>query len=166
MSRTASARIKFLIAILAGSGVLHFARPKPYLAIVPKMLRHKRELVYLSGLVELIGAAMMATPRTRRQGGALSAALLVAVFPANVSMALRSARRPPWYRAAAWARLPLQLPLVKWAWQSGNQVQPAPVQHATSGLARAAPDTRLAVGDREACDRLVRVEPAWVGQDP
>jgi uncharacterized membrane protein len=122
MSRTASARIKFLIAILAGSGVLHFARPKPYLAIVPKMLRHKRELVYLSGLVELIGAAMMATQRTRRQGGALSAALLVAVFPANVSMALGSAGRPRWYRAAAWVRLPLQLPLLKWAWQAGNEV--------------------------------------------
>jgi len=122
MSRPASGRTKLLIAILSSSGVLHFVRPEGYVAIVPKMLPRKRELVYLSGLVELIGAAMMATQRTRRQGGALSAALLVAVFPANVSMALGSARRPRWYRAAAWARLPLQLPLVKWAWQAGNEV--------------------------------------------
>jgi uncharacterized membrane protein len=43
------------------------------------------------------------------------------VFPANVSMALRARKASPLYRVLAWARLPLQIPLVKWAWQSGRQ---------------------------------------------
>ncbi len=111
----------FLIVLLAGSGVLHFVRPGPFVAIVPKSLPRKKELVYLSGGAELVGAAMMAAPRTRQLGGLLSAGLLAAVFPANVSMALRSGRRPRWYQAMAWARLPLQIPLVLWAVRSGRE---------------------------------------------
>ena len=111
----------FLIVLLGGSGVLHFVRPGPFVAIVPKSLPRKKELVYLSGGAELVGAAMMAAPRTRQLGGLLSAGLLAAVFPANVSMALRSGRRPRWYQAMAWARLPLQIPLVLWAVRSGRE---------------------------------------------
>jgi uncharacterized membrane protein len=51
----------------------------------------------------------------------LSAALLTAVFPANVTMALQGRRRAPLYRALTWLRLPLQVPLVTWAWQAGRQ---------------------------------------------
>jgi uncharacterized membrane protein len=111
----------FLIVLLGGSGVLHFLRPGPFVAIVPKSLPRKKELVYLSGGAELVGAAMMAAPRTRQLGGLLSAGLLAGVFPANVSMALRSGRRPRWYQAMAWARLPLQIPLVLWAVRSGRE---------------------------------------------
>lgn len=110
----------FLIALLGGSGVLHFVRPGPFVAIVPRTLPAPLQLVYASGAVELLGAGLMAAPRTRRAGGMLAAALLVAVFPANVSMAVDSVRRPPLYRALAWARLPLQIPLVRWAWQAGR----------------------------------------------
>ncbi len=111
----------FLIVLLGGSGVLHFLRPGPFVAIVPKSLPHKKELVYLSGGAELVGAVMMAAPETRQLGGLLSAGLLAAVFPANVSMALRSGRRPRWYQAMAWARLPLQIPLVLWAARAGRE---------------------------------------------
>ena len=51
----------------------------------------------------------------RRWGGLAAAALFVAVFPANVQMALAWRDRPLPYRAAAWARLPLQVPLIAWA---------------------------------------------------
>ena len=88
---------------------------------MPKSLPRKKELVYLSGGAELVGAAMMAAPQTRQLGGLLSAGLLAAVFPANVSMALRSGRRPRWYQAMAWARLPLQIPLVLWAVRAGRE---------------------------------------------
>lgn len=113
-------RTGFLIALLGGSGVLHFLRPGPFVAIVPQSLPAPLSLVYLSGAVELAGAALMSRPRTRTLGGAISAALLVGVFPANVSMALTSRGRPPLYRAVTWLRLPLQVPLVKWAWQAGR----------------------------------------------
>lgn len=113
-------RTGFLIALLGGSGVLHFVRPAPFVAIVPRTLPAPLQLVYASGAVELVSAALMATPRTRPAGGMLAAALLVAVFPANVSMALRAGGNSPVHRALTWARLPLQVPLVKWAWQAGR----------------------------------------------
>ncbi len=113
-------RTGFLIALLGGSGVLHFVRPAPFVAMVPRQLPWPRELVYLSGAVELLGAGLMAAPRTRKIGGYVSAALLVGVFPANVSMALGSRTRTPLYRVITWVRLPLQAPLVKWAWDAGR----------------------------------------------
>ncbi|SDO22133.1 Uncharacterized membrane protein [Nakamurella panacisegetis] len=115
MNRRPSGTTVVLIALFAGSGVLHFRRPRPFVGIVPKMLPRKEELVAISGAVELASAVLLAVPRTRRIGGLLSAALLIAVFPANVSMALRSGNRPLWFRIAAWARLPLQVPLIGWA---------------------------------------------------
>jgi uncharacterized membrane protein len=115
-----TARTGFLIALLGGSGVLHFVRPGPFVAIVPRMLPAPLPLVYASGVVELLGAGLMTLPRTRRVGGLLSAVLFVGVFPANVSMALRSGGGSSLYRAMAWARLPLQIPLVKWAWATGR----------------------------------------------
>jgi uncharacterized membrane protein len=107
-----------MIVLLGGSGVLHFAIPEGYRRIVPHALGHEREIVALSGAAEIGCAAMMLAPRTRRSGGWLTAALLVAIFPANVQMALdggmAGAGFPLRSAAAAWARLPLQLPLV-WA---------------------------------------------------
>ena len=92
-----SCDIKVLSAILAGGGVLHFVKPGIYETIVPAPLPYKRELVYVSGAVEIASAAMMLHPRTRRVGGLVAAGLLAAVFPANVQMtltAMRSSRTP------------------------------------------------------------------------
>ena len=90
--------------------------PKQYDAIVPRSLPGTaRGYTYVSGLVEFGVAAAVAHPRTRRFGGRAAAVLFVAVFPANVRMALDWRRRPLPYRAVAWARLPLQIPLVVWA---------------------------------------------------
>lgn len=111
----------FLIAILSTSGVLHFLRPGPFIAIVPRSLPRRAELVAISGAAELACAGMLAHRATRAWGGPITAALFAAVFPANVSMALRSGARPPWYRAALWLRLPLQVPLVLWALRVGRE---------------------------------------------
>ncbi|RDI25826.1 putative membrane protein [Rhodococcus sp. AG1013] len=105
-----------LAALLFGSGILHFAKPQPFDAIVPAALPGRaRTYTYVSGVAELATAAALAVPRTRRLGGALAAALFVAVFPANVQMAvswLRSDRVSAPAKAAAVARLALQIPLV------------------------------------------------------
>ncbi|QNK80654.1 hypothetical protein [Nakamurella sp. PAMC28650] len=116
MTSRPSRPTQFLIVLLAGAGVMHFARPLPFVSMVPRALPRPKELVYLSGAGELAGAALMAVPATRRLGGMFSAVLLAGVFPANLSMAMNSGRRPTWYRVIAWARLPLQIPLVRWAW--------------------------------------------------
>ncbi len=104
-----------LAGLLAGAGVVHFVAPQPYVRIVPKALPAPDILVAASGAAELACAALVAHPRTRRFGGWASAALFALVFPANVQMALDSARGTGWYQAVAWGRLPLQVPLVWWA---------------------------------------------------
>jgi len=110
----------FLIVLLTSSGVLHFLRPAPFVAIVPRSLPHPDELVAISGAAELLCAGLLAYPSGRRWGGAASAALFAAVFPANVSMALRSGSRPWWFRVIAWVRLPLQIPLIVGALRVGR----------------------------------------------
>ncbi|MET0965901.1 MAG: hypothetical protein ABWZ02_05860 [Nakamurella sp.] len=119
MLTTARVRM-FLISILTASGVLHFLKPGPFVSIVPRMLPRRAELVAISGAAELVCAGLLAVPRTRHIGGPITAALFAAVFPANVTMALHSGRRPTWYRVVLWLRLPLQVPLVLWALRAGR----------------------------------------------
>ena len=109
-----------LCALLVGSGVLHFVVPAPYRRIVPAPLRAQATaIVALSGACELICAALLLGQRSRRLGALATATLFVAVFPANIQMALDSGfpRRPISLNRAtiAWLRLPLQVPLVLWA---------------------------------------------------
>ncbi|HEY4021413.1 MAG TPA: hypothetical protein VGM75_22180 [Pseudonocardiaceae bacterium] len=107
-----------LATLLGGSGVLHFATPKPYDSIVPRALPGSaRTWTYLSGVAELMVASALAVPRFRRLSGLLAALLFIAVFPANVQMAIDYQRsgKPLPVRLMAFGRLPLQVPLVLWA---------------------------------------------------
>jgi uncharacterized membrane protein len=111
------------LALLFGVlGTLHFVKPEPLEQIVPRALPRKKELVYASGLAELACAAGLLHPRTRRVAGLVSAGLLVAVFPANVQMAANLQRKGSRSaKAVAWARLPLQLPLIRWALRAARE---------------------------------------------
>ena len=105
-----------LAALLTGAGISHFAVPASYDAIVPERLPGAaRTWTQLSGVAELGIAALIAMPRTRRLGGLFAAVLFICVFPANVKMAIDWSSRPLWLRALAYGRLPLQIPLVRWA---------------------------------------------------
>jgi len=97
-------------ALLVVTGVLHFVAPEPYVRIIPKVLPADwaRPLVYVSGVAELVGGIGLIPRVTRRPFGWFVVVLLVAVFPANVQMAIDTPN------AATIARLPLQIPLV-WA---------------------------------------------------
>jgi uncharacterized membrane protein len=98
------------------SGTLHFLRPRMYEAIVPEYLPAHRELVYASGVAELVGGAGVLFDRTKRPAGWWLIATLLAIFPANVEMAVHAERFKRFPRAALWARLPLQGVLIAWAW--------------------------------------------------
>jgi uncharacterized membrane protein len=101
--------------VLAVAGTAHFVVPRQFAAIVPDALPARDALVYGSGAAELACAAGLLHPRTRRVAGWATAVLFVAVFPANLQMALDSGDRSATYQAGTWARLPLQVPLVLWA---------------------------------------------------
>lgn len=107
-----------LAALLGTSGVLHLRRRGIFRPLVPRILGDPDPWVLGSGVAELACAAALVAPPTRRLGGWASAALLVGVFPGNVTMAVRSrpdARGWAGKPVVAWARLPLQVPLVAWA---------------------------------------------------
>lgn len=111
------------LAVMFGvMGVLHFVQPEPFERIVPRQLPRKKELVYASGAAELACAAGLLHPRTRRTAGLLSAGLLAAVFPANVQMALDLNRKgSPRAKAIGFARLPLQIPLIRAALKASRE---------------------------------------------
>jgi uncharacterized membrane protein len=102
-----------LAALLATSGVTHFVAPKPFDAIVPRGLPGRpRTWTYVSGACELAVAAALVVPRTRRLGGLAAAGLFLGVLPANLQMARDWRDKPAPLRVAAYARLPLQIPLI------------------------------------------------------
>lgn len=98
------------------AGLLHFAIPKTYESIMPDYLPAHRELVYASGVAEAVGGAglLSSNPKVRKWSAYWLVATLVAVFPANLHMALNPERYKDIPQAALWARLPLQLAFVRW----------------------------------------------------
>jgi uncharacterized membrane protein len=104
-------------SIFLVSGFLHFFYPAPYVRIMPPMLPWPLMLVRISGAAEILGGAGLFLRKFRRAAAYGSALLLVAVFPANVHMAVAHVAFPGLLGKAwvQWARLPLQLPLIAWA---------------------------------------------------
>jgi uncharacterized membrane protein len=97
------------------TGILHFLRPETYAQIIPDFLPAHHEIVLVSGAAEIAGGAGVAFAPTRPAAGVWLALLLVAVFPANVNMAVNSERFDSIAPALLWARLPLQGLLIWWA---------------------------------------------------
>jgi uncharacterized membrane protein len=105
------------------AGVMHFVKPRWYMRIMPPWIPRHRELVAASGVAEIAGGLASMHPATRRFGSALSIATLVAVFPANVHMALNAERFEqgvPGGEPALWARLPVQMLFIAWAYAAGD----------------------------------------------
>lgn len=103
------------------AGVMHFVIPKTYEAIVPESLPAHRELVYASGVAEIMGGAATMHPATRRFGSILSVLTLIGVYPANVQMALNPDRYKSIPAPALWGRLPIQFLFIWWAWAAGKE---------------------------------------------
>jgi uncharacterized membrane protein len=98
------------------AGVNHFWNPKWYRAIIPSYLPNHALLVELSGYAEILLGVMVFVPRwaTVTRWGLI--ALLLAVFPANIHMALHAERYPQIPSWLLWARLPFQVVFTLWVW--------------------------------------------------
>ena len=97
------------------AGAMHFLSPAPYLKIVPPFVPAPLAMVYISGAAEIAGGVGLLVTAARRMAGRGLAALLLAVFPANIYMAAQHVQLtanplPSWL---LWGRLALQ-PLMIW----------------------------------------------------
>ena len=99
------------------AGALHFIKPRAYESIMPDALPAHRELVYLSGVAEMAGGAGVLADPTRRAAGWWLIATMLAVFPANINMAIEAERFKDIPEPLLWARLPLQAAIVHWIWR-------------------------------------------------
>jgi len=99
-------------------GVTHFTKPEQYARIVPPQLPYPFELVYISGFFEILGGIGLLVPFVSVAAAWGLIALFIAVFPANINMAINSIpiEGIPDYPILYWVRLPFQAVLIAWAW--------------------------------------------------
>ncbi len=105
-----------LAAFFVVAGVNHFLNPDFYVAIMPPYLPAHLELVYLSGVFELVGGVAVLVAGVRVLAGWGLILLLIAIFPANLHTALHPELFPDVSTVAMYARLPLQLVFIAWAY--------------------------------------------------
>lgn len=109
--------ILLLALFFIAAGLNHFINPDFYLAIMPPALPAPSLLVYISGFFEVVGGIGLLFGRVRSWAGLGLILLLLAVFPANIYMALNPAlfaeTAPP---PALYLRLPLQFVLMAWVY--------------------------------------------------
>lgn len=117
LPRSLPKRIALLLlaAFFVTAGVMHFTNAEFFVRIMPPWLPAHRALVYLSGVFEIAGGLGALWTRTRAPAGWFLVALLAAVFPANLHMALHPEQFPDMTRTALYARLPFQLVFMVWA---------------------------------------------------
>lgn len=103
-------------SVFVFAGVNHFVRPAFFISIMPPYLPWHLELVYLSGVFEIALGVLLVVPRTTRLAAWCLIALLIAVFPANIHMAMHPELFPDLGSLALWLRLPLQGVLIAWSY--------------------------------------------------
>lgn len=111
------ATLRFVLALLfIAAGTLHFTYTRFYLAIMPPFLPFPRALVFVSGFFEILGGAALLIPALTGVAGYCLIALLLAVFPANIYMAVRDIEGDGNVLLLLWLRLPLQFVLIALVW--------------------------------------------------
>ncbi len=127
LPRSLPRRIALLLlsAFFMFAGVSHFTNPDFFLRIMPPYLPWHLELVYLSGVFEIAGALGVLWPATRAWAGWGLILLLIAVYPANIHMALHPEEFSDVAPAMIYGRLPLQLVFMAWAWWATRPDPPA-----------------------------------------
>lgn len=109
--------MKWLLALfLLAAGVMHFTNSAFYLSIMPPYIPWHPAMVYISGFFEMLLGLMLIVPKFERLAAWGIIALLIAVFPANIHMAIHPELYPKISPIALWLRLPLQGVFIAWAY--------------------------------------------------
>jgi uncharacterized membrane protein len=140
MSRTKRVLLWLMGAFYVGAGMIHFLRPGFYLPMIPPYLPYHLALVYLSGLAEIVLGAAVLVPQTRALAAWGIILLLIAIFPANVHIALHDVPLGGAEHGAGvwnWVRLPFQAVLIVWAWWYTGAEEPPLARAPRAGIMRA-----------------------------
>ena len=115
-------------------GIKHFTDPQYFLDIVPPQLPFKLFLVYLTGLIEVVGGVAILAPKTRKAGAYLLIFLLVSVFPANIYLYVSETPQSLLgiSEADALIRMPFQIPLILLAYWHSKKNHPKWVAYLSS----------------------------------
>ena len=110
-------RILLSLLIIA-AGISHFVIPGVYIKIVPDLLPYPAEIVYISGIFEILGGIGLLVPAVSQAAAWGLVLLFIAVYPANINMAVNNIHinnipDGNWFQAI---RLPFQFVLIAWAW--------------------------------------------------
>ena len=107
-------------------GIRHFTNPQYFLDIVPPQLPFKLFLVYLTGLIEIVGGVAILLPKTRKAGAYLLIFLLVSVFPANIYLYVSETPQSLLgiSKMDALIRMPFQTPLILLAYWHSKENHP------------------------------------------
>lgn len=111
--------LRILLAIfMIVAGTLHWVAPDPFVKIVPSFLPYPLALVYISGVFEILGGIGLLVPPVSQAAAWGLIALFIAVFPANINMAVNQIQMDgiPNSDLLRWGRLPFQAVLIAWAW--------------------------------------------------
>jgi uncharacterized membrane protein len=109
--------LKWILGIgMVLAGVNHFINPDFYLKIMPPYLPWHLFLIYLSGVIEIALGTLLLVPKFQRPAGWGIILLLIAVFPANIHMAMNTGLYPDINPAMIYFRLPLQFVAMAWAY--------------------------------------------------
>ena len=106
-------------------GIKHFTDPEIFIAITPPFIYFREAAVYFTGLIEIVGGALLLINKYRKKGGALMIILLLLVFPANIYLVFSHEAQMVFQgtRMDALIRLPFQMPLIFIAyWHSKERV--------------------------------------------
>ena len=98
------------------AGINHFRQTGFYLRMMPPYVPWHLAMVQISGVAEMVLGLLLLIPAASRTAAWGLIALLIAVFPANLQMALHPETFPEFSPRALWLRLPLQAVLIAWAW--------------------------------------------------
>lgn len=128
--QSSKTRLRVLLAVLmVGAGILHFVIPVPFIKIVPGFLPFPAALVYISGVAEILLGIGLLVPGVRSLSAWGLVALFIAVYPANINMAVNHIQigniPDAWWVHAI--RLPFQFVLIAWAyWYTDKASEESP----------------------------------------
>jgi uncharacterized membrane protein len=112
-----------LILLFILTGLNHLGNPDLYVSIIPPYLPLRHELSYITGFFEILGATGLLFAKTRKLSGYGLIVLLIAIFPANIYMALDPEAFPHYHAVYIYLRLPAQIVFIAWVYWATLRVK-------------------------------------------